>query len=77
MAADAIKATSKKVILKIVDVTSDLIVNKIANIVKKNLPKDNSETSSQAKGRSIKIPKKWYIPSEKRQQIISELKLIY
>ena len=71
------KTASKRAIQKTVEATGDLIGNKITdkitNISKKSraLHSQNDEANDE-----IKIPRERYIFSEKRQQIIDELKLI-
>ena len=59
---DAAKTASKTVVQKTAEATGDLIGNKIANkITSEGKPKERSEEI--------------YIPPEKRQQIIHDLKL--
>ena len=74
---DAIKTASKRAIQKTAE-TTDLIGNKIADkitsVLKKStkeLPKDETEVVVERA-----TPKKRYISSEERQQIINELRLV-
>ena len=61
---DAAKTASKTVVQKTAEATGDLIGNKIANkITSEGKPKERSEET--------------YIPLEKRQQIIHDLKLFW
>ena len=64
---DAAKTASKTVIQKTAEATGDLIGNKIAD-------KIISVCKSKEKEK-INKPEKIYIPPEKRQQIIDDLKL--
>ena len=64
---DAAKTASKWVVQKTVEATGDLIGNKIAD-------KITSTGKPKEKGKTKEI-KKIYIPSEKRQQIIDNLRL--
>ena len=64
---DAAKTASKKVVQKAAEATGDLIGNKIAD-------KITSIGKSKEKEQTNK-PKEIYIPPEKRQQIIDDLKL--
>ena len=59
---DAAKTASKRVVQKTAEATGDLIGNKIADKI----------TSI---GKSKEKPEEIYIPPEKRQQIIDDLKL--
>ena len=59
---DAAKTTSKRVVQKTAEATGDLIGNKIADKI----------TSI---GKPKEKPEEIYIPPEKRQQIIDDLKL--
>ena len=66
---DAAKTTSKRVVQKTVEATGDLIGNKIAakiTSVGKSKEKPKEKTNK---------PEEIYIPPEKRQQIIDDLKL--
>ena len=71
---DAIKASSKKTIQKIVEAACDLIGNKIADEITNVSKKSSRELHSQNED-EIEIPKEKYISPEKRQQIIDELRL--
>ena len=64
---DAAKTASKRVVQKIAEATGDLIGNKIAD-------KITSVGKSKEKEK-INKPEEIYIPPEKRQQIIDDLKL--
>ena len=72
--ADAIKASSKRTIQKIVEAACDLIGNKIADEITNVSKKSSRELHSQNED-EIEIPKEKYISPEKRQQIIDELRL--
>ena len=64
---DTAKTTSKRVVQKTADATGDLIRNKIADkITSIGKPKEKEKTN---KAEEI------YIPPEKRQQIVDDLKL--
>ena len=64
---DAAKTTSKKVVQKTAETTGDLVGNKIADkITSIGKPKEKEKT---------KKAEEIYIPPEKRQQIIDDLKL--
>ena len=66
---DAAKTTSKRVVQKTAEATGDLIGNKIADkitLVGKSKEKEKEKT---------KKVEEIYIPPEKRQQIIDDLKL--
>ena len=64
---DTAKTASKRVVQKTAEVTGDLIGNKIAD-------KITSVGKSKEKEK-INKPEEIYIPPEKRQQIIDDLKL--
>ena len=66
----AVKTTSKRVVLKTVEVTGYLIGNKIAD-------KDTSAGKTKRKEKEDEINKRQriYISPEKRQQIIDDLRL--
>ena len=73
---DALKTSSKRVIKKTVASTGGLIVNKIADKITKTF--ENSQQSNSepvTKEHDQEIPKEIYISSEKRPEIIDELKL--
>ena len=64
---DAVKTTSKRIVQKTAEATGDLIGNKIADkITSIGKPKEKEKT---------KEIEEIYIPLEKRQQIIDELRL--
>ena len=64
---DAAKTASKRVVQKTAEATGDLIGNKIADkITSIGQPKEKEKTNKT---------KKIYIPPEKRQQIIDDLRL--
>ena len=67
---DAAKIASKRVVKKTAEATGYLIRNKIAD---KTTSKEK-ESKEKEKEKSNK-PEEIYIPSEKRQQIINDLKL--
>ena len=72
LAADALEATSKKVILKIAEANGDLICNKITDRITKasrSSPQNKSETITNEH-------EERYIPPEERQKIIDDLKLM-
>ena len=76
-AADAFKTASKRAIQKAAEASGDLIGNKIANKImgfSKNLQQNNSETVTNENDKEI--PKERYIPPEKRQKIIDNLRSI-
>ena len=62
---DAAKTASKRVVQKTAEATGDLIGNKIANKI----------TSVGKAKENTNKPEEIYIPPEKRQQIIDDLKL--
>ena len=65
---DAAKIASKKVVRKTAEAISDLIGNKIADkITSIDKPKETPNTKEK--------PEEIYIPPEKRQQIIDDLRL--
>ena len=76
---DALKTASKRTIQKRTEATGDLIGNKIAdkitNTAKKSTKElhNNDETEEDVE---INTPKKRYISSEQRQQVIDELRLV-
>ena len=67
---DAAETASKRVVLKTAEVTEDLIENKIAGKITW-VGKSKKEKEKTKKVEEI------YIPSEKRQQIIDDLKLFW
>ena len=69
---DAAKIASKRVVQKTAEATGDLIGNKIADKITsigkpKEIPKEKPKTKEK--------PEEIYIPLEKRQQIIDDLRL--
>ena len=67
---DAAKTASKRVVQKIAEATGDLIGNKIADkITSIGKPKEKEKTKETKEIEEI------YIPPEKRQQIIDDLRL--
>ena len=65
---DAAKIASKRVVQKTAEDTGDLIENKIADkITSIGKPKEKTKTKEK--------PEEIYIPPEKRQQIIDDLRL--
>ena len=70
--ADAIKTASKRAIQKAAEATGDLIGNKTADKITSVSEKSkNNEANDESEA-----PKKRYISSEERQQIIDELRLV-
>ena len=72
---DAIKTASKRAIQKTAEATGDLIGNKIADKITSVSKKSPKELHSQNED-EIEIPTERYTSSEKRQQIIDELRLV-
>ena len=70
---DAAKTVPKKVVQKTAEATRDLIGNKIANKVT-SLGKTKSDGKENGKEKG-KEEQEVYIPPEKRQQIIDDLRL--
>ena len=67
---DAAKTTSKRVVQKTAEATGDLIGNTIADkITSIGKPKEKEKTKERKEKEEI------YIPPEKRQQIINNLRL--
>ena len=64
-AADAAKTASKRLVQQTAEATGDLIGNKIASIGK---PKEKEKTKETKEIEEI------YIPPEKRQQLINDLR---
>ena len=64
------KTSSKQVIQKTAEVTGDLIGNKSANRITKNLKNSETVTNEHDK----EIPKERYVPQEERQEIIDNLR---
>ena len=78
---DTIKTASKKAIQKTAHATGDLIANKITDkitSVSAELPskKKKNTTENNNTNNDTEVPRERYISSEKRQQIIDELKLV-
>ena len=65
---DAAKIPCKRVVQKTAEATGDLIVNKIAD-------KITSIGKSKEKPKTKEKPEEIYIPPEKRQQFIDDLRL--
>ena len=63
---DAAKTATKRVVQKVAEATGDLIGNKIA---------DKITSIGKPKDKETKKIEEIYIPSEKRQQMIDDLKL--
>ena len=55
--------------------TSNLIDNRIADKIT-STSKDSSQNALNIDENELEIPKKKYLPPEKRQQIIDELRLV-
>ena len=64
------KTSSKQVIQKTAEVTGDLIGNKSANRITKNLKNSETVTNEHDK----EIPKERHVPQEERQEIIDKLR---
>ena len=76
---DATKTASKRAIQKTAEATGDLIGNKIADkitSVSKKSAKDLQNYKTEEEDVNRTTHKKRYIPSEERQQIIDELRLV-
>ena len=78
---DAIKTASKRAIQRIAGATGDLIGNKIADkitISSKKFSKElhSTELHSEKEEVNNQIPRERHVSTEKRQQIIDELRLI-
>ena len=78
--ADAIKTASKRAIQKTAEATGDLIGNKIADkitsVSKKKSTKELHNNDETEEDVEIAIPKKRYISTEERKEIIEELRLV-
>ena len=72
MTTDATKTPVKRAIQKTAEATGDLFGNKIAHKVT-NISK---KFSKELQNNDIEVPKETYISSEKRQQIINQLRLV-
>ena len=68
------KSTTNTEILKTVEATGDLIVNKIVNEIK-NVSEKSSQNALKTDENEIETPKEIYISPEKRQQVINQLRL--
>ena len=68
---DAVKTASKRFVQKIEEATGDLIGNKIADKIT-----SAGKTKSKEKEGEINKRQQIYIPPEKRQQIIDDLRLL-
>ena len=69
LGVDAVKTASKRVVQKTAEATGDLIGNKIADKIT-----SIGKTKEKEKENTNK-PEEIYIPPEKRQQIIDDLRL--
>ena len=67
---DSEKIASKRVVLKTAEATGDLIVSKIADKIT-----SAGKTKSKEKGDKANKRQESYIPPQKRQQIIDDLRL--
>ena len=67
------KTASKRVVQKTAEATGDLIGNKIADKIT-SLGKTNSIQKEKKKGETNEV-EEIYIPQEKRQQVIDDLRL--
>ena len=77
-ATDPIQTAAKRAIKKTADATGDLISNRIADKIANFSKKSSRElhTQNDEANNEIEVPKERYISSEKRQQIIDELRLV-
>ena len=76
---DVIKTASKRAIQKTAEAIGDLFGNKIADkitIISKSPKEFHSKEIHSTEEANNEIPKERYISSEKRQQIIDELRLV-
>ena len=74
---DAIKTASKRAIQKTAEATGDLIGNKIADKITSVLKKkSNNNNNNNNEDVELATHKKRYIYPEKKQQIITELRLV-
>ena len=74
-ATDAIKTASKRAIQKTAEATGDLVGNKIADKIT-SISKKKSDNNNDDDDVELTTPKKRYISTEARQQIIDELRLV-
>ena len=72
----AIKTASKRSIQKTVEATGDWVGNKIADKITGVSKKSTKKLPTIDKDAELTTPKKRYISSEERQQIIDELRLV-
>ena len=75
-ATNAIKAASKRAILKTAEATGDLVGNKIADKITSVSKKSTKKLPTIDEDVELTTHKKRYISPEERQQIIDELWLI-
>ena len=76
-ATDAPKTTSKRVIQKAAEATGDLIGNTITDkITKISKTSQRNNSGTVAKEHNKETPEERYIPSEERQKIIDDLRLV-
>ena len=72
----ATKTAPKRVVQKTAEVTGDLTGNKIADrITSIDKPKEKDKINKPKEKEKINKPEEIYIPPEKRQKIIDDLKL--
>ena len=72
---DAIKIASKRAIQKRAEANDDLIGNKIADKIT-SVSKSLASSQNDDGNNETKVPKKRYISSEDREQIIGEFRLV-
>ena len=73
-ATDAIKTASKRAVQKTAEATGDLVGNKIADTITSVSKKSTKKLPTIDEEAELTTPKKRYISSEERQQIIDELR---
>ena len=71
LGVDAVKTASKRVVQKTAEATGDLIENKIADKITSIAKTKQKEKEKE----NTNKPEEIYIPPEKRQQIIDDLRL--
>ena len=76
MTTDALKTTSKRVIQKTVETTDELVGKKIAEKITEATLKNLKNPKKSEPNATTKMPKEIIIPSEKKLQIIDELRLL-
>ena len=76
MTTDALKTTSKRVIQKTVETTDELVGKKIAEKITEATLKNLKNPKKSEPNATKKMPKEIIIPSEKKLQIIDELRLL-